>query len=346
MRIVHYINQFFGQIGGETEAGHPLEVRAGVVGPGMALKQQIGDNEIVATIICGDNYFVENIDAVKLQMVNILKEYKADMLVAGPAFNAGRYGMACGNACQIANEELGIETVSGMYEENPGMELYRKFAYIVPTGNNARGMRDAVSKMGTLIKRIAGGEMLSNPEEDGFFERGLRENIFLEKTGAERCVDMLLKKIKGEDFETELPMPVFEKFEPSPAIKDLSKATIAVMTSGGMVPAGNPHRLEACNCTKWECYSIDSDYGGRGAGKGMVVHGGYDPTYGNEDGNRILPIDMMVELEQEGKIGKLYDYTYVTVGNGMGTDQAAVFGDEIAKELLDAKIDGAILTST
>lgn len=346
MRIVHYINQFFGQIGGETEAGYPLEVRPGVVGPGMALKQQIGDNEIVATIICGDNYFVENIDAVKPQMVNILKEYKADMLVAGPAFNAGRYGMACGNACQIASEELGIETVSGMFSENPGMEMYRKFAYIVPTGNNARGMRDAVSRMGVLINRIAEGETLTDPEKDGFFERGLRENIFLERTGAERCVDMLLKKIKGEDFETELPMPIFEKFEPSPAIKDMSKATIAVMTSGGMVPEGNPHRLEACNCTKWECYSLDSEYGGRGVTKGMVVHGGYDPTYGNEDGNRILPIDMMVELEQEGRIGKLYDYTYVTVGNGMGTDQAAVFGDEIAKELLDAKIDGAILTST
>lgn len=346
MKIVHYINQFFGQVGGETEAGHPLEVKPGVVGPGMALQQQIGDNEIVATIICGDNYFVENLDIVKQQLVEALKEYEADMLVAGPAFNAGRYGMACGNACQIANEELGIETVSGMYEENPGKEMYRKYAYIVPTNNNARGMRDAVSKMGALIQRVAAGEKLSDPEADGFFERGLRENVFLEKTGAERCVDMLLQKINGEEFKTELPMPIFEKFEPSPAIKDMSKAKIVVMTTGGLVPQGNPHRLEACNCTKWQEYSLEDDYCGIGTTKGMVVHGGYDPTYGNENGNRILPVDMMVELEKEGRIGKLYEQTFVTVGNGMGTDQAAVFGDEIAKKLLDAQIDGAILTST
>lgn len=346
MRIVHYINQFFGQIGGESEAGHPLEVREGVVGPGMALSQQIGENEIVATIICGDNYFVENIDTVKPQLVKILKDYKADILVAGPAFNAGRYGMACGNACQIANEELGIETISGMYEENPGMEMYRKYAYIVPTNNNARGMKDAVSKMGALIQRVSEGAILSNPEIDGFFERGLRENIFLDRTGAERCVDMLLKKINGEAFETELPMPVFEKFEPSPAIKDITSAKIVVMTSGGMVPLGNPNRLEACNCTKWEEYSLEDDYCGIGNTKGMVVHGGYDPVYGNEDGNRILPIDMMVELEKEGKIGELYNHTFVTVGNGMGTDQAAMFGDEIAQKLLEANIDGAILTST
>ena len=34
-RVVHYINQFFGGIGGEEKADHKPEVREGVVGPGM-----------------------------------------------------------------------------------------------------------------------------------------------------------------------------------------------------------------------------------------------------------------------------------------------------------------------
>jgi glycine reductase len=157
---------------------------------------------------------------------------------------------------------------------------------------------------------------------------------------------MLLDKIAGNEFETELPMPIFEKFEPSPAIKDMSKARIVVMTTGGMVPQGNPHRLEACNCTKWEEYSLDDDYCGRGVTKGMVVHGGYDPIYGNEDGNGILPADALLEFEKEGRIGEFYGNAFVTVGNGMGTDQAAEFGDAIAQKLKEAQIDGAILTST
>ena len=78
----------------------------------------------------------------------------------------------------------------------------------------------------------------------------------------------------------------------------------------------------------------------------MVVHGGYDPVYGNEDGNRILPVDVLVDLEKEGRIGELCDFTFVTVGNGMGTDQAAVFGDAIAEELKKEEVSGAILTST
>ena len=37
MRVVHYLNQFFGGIGAEEQAGMGLEVRDGAVGPGRAL---------------------------------------------------------------------------------------------------------------------------------------------------------------------------------------------------------------------------------------------------------------------------------------------------------------------
>lgn len=346
MRIVHYINQFFGQIGGETEANHPLEVREGAVGPGMALQIELGHRaDIVATIVCGDNYFAENMEEAQRKVAETLKEYRADLLAAGPAFNAGRYGIACGGACEAAYA-AGIEAVSGMYEENPGVELYRKYAYIVSTDNNARGMRDAVRNMSRLIGKIADREEIGRPEEEGYIRRGFRRNVFVEDNGAKRCLDMLLNKISGRPYETELPMPVFEKFNPSPAVKDLSTATIAVLTSGGMVPLGNPDRLEACNCTKFKEYSLEKDYAGKGVTKGQVAHGGYDPTYGNDNGNRILPVDALAAFEKEGVIGKLYDHTFVTVGNGMGTDQAAAFGKAIALKLQEAGVDGAILTST
>lgn len=347
MRVVHYINQFFGQIGGEEMAHHPMEVRKGAFGPGVALQNLLGnDIKIMATIVCGDNYFVENMEMLKDQVINILKEEKADLLIAGPAFNAGRYGMACGEVCKIACEELGLDAISGMYEENPGLELFRKFAYILPTGNSARNMREALLKISGFVKKISAGEEIKGPEEEGYVQRGIRKNYFKERTGAQRCLDMLLQKIKGEEYKTELPMPVFEKVAPSPAIKDMSRAKIIVMTSGGMVPQGNPDHLEACNCTKFRRYRYDESYGGKGVTRGKVVHGGYDPVYGDEDGNRILPVDMLVELEQEGRIGHLCDFTYVTVGNGMSTNQAAEFGDAIAEELKREQIQGAILTST
>lgn len=346
MRIVHYINQFFGQIGAESEAYHPLEVREGVVGPGMALKAALGsDAEIIATIICGDNYFVENTESLTDEIVDILKKYEADMLVAGPAFNAGRYGMACGGVCKIANEVLGIHTVSAMYKENPGLEIYKNHAYIFPTVDSARGMRDAIKTVSAFIKKIANNETIGGPEEEGYFTRGIRKNIFCKDTGAKRAVDMALAKINGTPFKTELKMPEFKKFKPSPAIKDIKNAIIAVMTSGGIVPTGNPDRLEAAYCTKYKAYTFE-DFGGEGMPECEVAHGGYDPIYANEDGNRVLPIESMLDLEKDGETN-LYRKFYVTVGNSMGTDRAGEFGDAIAKELLDdGKVDGVILTST
>ena len=38
-RVVHYINQFFANIGGEEMAHVAPELREGFVGPGMALNQ-------------------------------------------------------------------------------------------------------------------------------------------------------------------------------------------------------------------------------------------------------------------------------------------------------------------
>lgn len=63
IRVVHYINQFFAQIGGEEKADYAPEYREGAVGPGLALNAAFkGEAEIVGTVICGDSYFNENLE--------------------------------------------------------------------------------------------------------------------------------------------------------------------------------------------------------------------------------------------------------------------------------------------
>ena len=100
MRIVHYVNQFFGGLGGEEQAGTPLEARDGAVGPGKLLEQLCGgDAKVVMTLVCGDNYAVENQDAMVADAIEKVRQAKADLFVAGPCFQAGRYGMAAGALC-------------------------------------------------------------------------------------------------------------------------------------------------------------------------------------------------------------------------------------------------------
>ena len=80
IRVVHYINQFFANIGGEEKADYPAELRVGeVVGPGLALAQKFGDEaEIVATIVCGDSYFNENLEKAKAEILEMVKGQNAD----------------------------------------------------------------------------------------------------------------------------------------------------------------------------------------------------------------------------------------------------------------------------
>jgi glycine reductase len=345
-KAVHYLNQFFGQIGGEDKAGLEPLLKSGPVGPGLLFREFLGrEVEITATVICGDNYFGEHIDQATEELLAMIERCRPDMVLAGPAFNAGRYGIACGAISKAVIERLGIPAVTGMYEENPGVELYRRAVHIVATKSTTAGMREAAEKMCSLVLKLVRGEPLSSPEQEGYFARGVRRNYFATKTGAERAVSMLLNKLKAEHFKTEYPMPVFDRVMPLPPVARLNEATVALITSGGIVPRGNPDRLESSSATKYGKYDISAlrrlspEYY-------ETAHGGYDPTYANADPNRVLPLDVLRDFELEGTIGKLYPYYYATVGNGTAVAKARQFALKIAKDLIQDGVRAVIITST
>lgn len=343
-KVVHYINQFYAGIGGEEKADIQPFSEAKVVGPGLAYMNSFGDEaEIIGTVVCGDSFFNENLDSAKKDVLDRIKQFEPDIVVAGPAFNAGRYGIACGEVAQAVMTELGIPAVTGMYEENPGVEMYKKGAYIVPTRNSAAGMRKAVPVIANLALKLLRKEQVS-PEADKYFVR-YRENFQDEKRGSARAVEMLVKKVNDQEFTTEFPMPEFDNVAPATAISDLSKARIALVTSGGIVPKGNPDRIESSSASKYGTYSIEN-IDTLSADSYETAHGGYDPVYANQDPNRVLPLDIVREMEQEGLIGSLHNYFYTTVGNGTAVANAKKYAAEIAQKLLADGVDAVILTST
>ena len=63
LRVVCYLNQFFGGLGGEYHADAAPSSRAGAVGPGVALQRTLGTQAtIVGTIIAGDGRFADRPD--------------------------------------------------------------------------------------------------------------------------------------------------------------------------------------------------------------------------------------------------------------------------------------------
>ena len=346
IRAVHYINQFFAGIGGEEKADIEPEMREGAVGPGIALDSAFnGEAKIVASVICGDNYFNERTDDAAGKILEMIKNFQPDVFIAGPAFNAGRFGMACGGICKAVKAELNIPVISAMYPENPGADVYKKDVMIIITGASSAGMRKTAPLLADMAVRLARGDTIGDAETEGFIPGGDRKNVFLEKTGAKRAVEMLVKKIQGEPYKTEYPMPDFDRVPPAQALKDLKHAKIALVTSGGIVPKGNPDRIESSSASGFGKYDIgnimdltEEDY--------ETVHGGYDPSYANRDADRVLPLDVLRDIEKEGLIGEINRYYYATVGNGTSVANSKAYAANIARDLLADGVKAVILTST
>ena len=346
MRIVHYLNQFFGGVGGEEKAGMPLEAREGAVGPGKLLEQLFGgESTVVLTLVCGDNYAVENQEQMLAAALDKIREAKTDLFVAGPCFQAGRYGMAAGALCCEAHSKLGIPVITAMSEENPGADLYRERLYIIDSGASAAKMRDVLAKMAVLGQKIMARVEVGLPRDEGYLPRGLISDRVVEEPSGKRLVDMVLAKVKGESFESEMVPAAFAPVPMPPPLKDISKATFMLITDGGLVPKGNPDKLQASAATRWGAYNIE----GRDelAGEDYEIsHGGYDPQFVRSDPDRLVPLDVMRELEREGVIGRLYDAFLSTSGLANPLSNTRRMGREMAEKIKQLGVDAVILTST
>lgn len=345
-RVVHYINQFFGQVGGEDKAGMPMEVKDGPVGPGAVLEQDFGGKaKVVGTIIAGDNWLAGNLEENTAKVVEKVAEFKPDIFVAGPAFNAGRYGVACGSVCKAVAEKLNIPVVTGMYVENPGVNIYKRYVYIVKTENHARDMPNALQKMAALALKQYNNEYIGGPEEDGFHKRGIMRCVRMAKRSSTRLIDMALDRWNGRPYQTEIPMKVEAAINFAAPVADLSKATIAVVTDGGLYPEGNPDRMPPMNTDRFMPYSFAGQAELKG-GDWMVNHPGYDSVFVVQDPNRLIPVDALRELEKEGFIGKLHESFVSTSGLVGSEENSKRAGQGISKYLKDHNVDAVVLTST
>jgi len=337
VKVVHYLNQFFAGRGAEEAAGSaPLRLE-GAVGPGRGL-----GIDVAATLVCGDDYFGEHEEEALEKLLGWLEEDEPDVLVCGPAFGSGRYGYACGTIAREAARR-GIPAVCGMHPENPGVPAAAGAAYVVPTGERVTGMRDALPRMAGLARKLGEGAPIGAPDAEGYLPRGLRHNVLDERPAAVRAVDLLLAKLAGTVTSEAAARP--ERVPPPPPITDPAGVTLALVTESGLVPIGNPDRLESNRARAWLAYPL------RGVtafapGAYESVHGGFDVRAANADPNRLVPLDAVRTLESEGRLGELHETLYTTTGNSTPVATAAKFGVEIAQRLHEAAVQAVILSGT
>ncbi len=346
IRIVHFINQFFAGIGGEEEAHVGVSFEDGPKGPGTGIEAKLSDSaEVVRTIWCGDNYINENQEEASAEIEKLITDAKPDVVLAGPAFNAGRYGLACGLVAKMCRDKLGIPAITGMFPENPAVEIYKESVYIMPVGGTAAGMRKAIPMLSEKVLKLGRNGKLGNALEDGYIQSGYRYNELVEKPAAVRALNMLMQRLSGEDPITEVPRRTFEQVDPAPPVGNMKEAVIAIVTGGGMVPAGNPDKLKQAFADAFGVYSIEG-LDELPAGEFKGIHGGFDSSYVDEDPDRVVPLDALREMEKEGTFKKLVNEYFALCGIGTNVAMSKKLGAEVAEELKRRQVSAAIYTST
>jgi glycine reductase len=345
IRVAHFLNQFFAGIGGEEKAGLPMESYVGARGPGIAIQSRLGDSgSIVATIVAGDNWTAENPNAVSEYVRSVLLEYGPDIVIAGPAFNAGRYGLACGYVCAVASD-LGIPAVSAMFEENPGVLDFDARAYILPTGESASEMSDVSEAIARFALKLTSGNEVGPAETEGYYPRGIRRPGLRDAPAAQRAVDLVVARLQGREWKTELTIMAPESVVPADPIEDLSNATVGLITTGGLVPKGNPDHLVRGGANEYLKYSI-AGLDSLIASDWESVHRGFYTTTVNENPNYVLPLNIVRSFEQRRRIGQVHPWLYTTSGVGTTVAASKTIGAGIASDFKDEGVDCALLVAT
>ena len=348
IKVLHYLNQFFAGIGGEEKAGQEVLFLSQPVGIGSVLENAFKAHGVeYATIACGDNYFHEAEENALRAIGAAIDQFRPDIFLAGPAFNAGRYGIACAKVCSWVRDNWRIPAITAMHEDNPGTREIGRHVFVLQTGASAASMQETLKRYSLLIERLVARDQKAIEDFRAEYCLAIprRFTIRTDKPDYIRATDLLLARLSGQSYESEIPRIETQAHTVPNLTVSLADATVALVTEGGLVPKGNPDRLESSRGSRYFKYSVQ----GRSdlkQGEFEAMHTGYDTSTVDRDPDRLVPLDAMRVLESGQRIKKVHDQYFVTTGTGAMPSKMAELGAGIAAEIAGAGIDAVILTAT
>ena len=132
-----------------------------------------------------------------------------------------------------------------------------------------------------------------------------------------------------------MPFRAPERVPPATPIADLSRATIAMVTTGGLVRKGNPDKQVAANATRYHRHSV-AELEALTPEEWEAYHAGYFNHIVNTNPNYILPLSFLRDLEGKGTIGSVHEHIYALPGVSTPVAMARALGRSIAADLQGA----------
>ena len=120
MNILLIFDQGLAGAGGKSNPNVGLAAKKGGIGSAMMLEphfKKIGGN-ILATMYCGNGYFLDHQEEVIMKMTAMAKKLKPDFVVCGPCFNFLDYGLMSAKIAKNIQEKTDLKACAMMSKEN------------------------------------------------------------------------------------------------------------------------------------------------------------------------------------------------------------------------------------
>lgn len=163
-KIALILNHVQAGMGSDENAMLPPSGKKAALGPGETLKPMFEDQncEVVATLFCGDQYYLEHHTEVEKKFVGFAKKFEVDAVLCGPAMQYPNFGEMSARLAMVF-EKHGIPAVASMSVENPATEKYSKQVTIVKMPKKGGiGLQDSFKNMVLVTSKKASNESLED----------------------------------------------------------------------------------------------------------------------------------------------------------------------------------------
>jgi glycine/betaine/sarcosine/D-proline reductase family selenoprotein B len=138
------------------------------MGPGETLAPLFREKkaEIIATLYCGDHYYLTHSEEVKQKFIGFAKKFEADAVLCGPAMQYPNFGEMAGSLAE-AFDQMGIPAAAAMSVENPAVEKYRENISIIKMPKKGGiGLNQSYKNMVACVTTLANGKNLDYIREE------------------------------------------------------------------------------------------------------------------------------------------------------------------------------------
>lgn len=159
-KIILVLNHTQAGMGSDENANLKPAGKKGAIGPGRTLTSFFLENnsEIVATLYCGDEYFLSNQEEVTKKFLAISKKFGAEAVLCGPAMQYEKFGEMSARLTKSFND-YGIPAAAAMALENNAVENYKHLIPIIKMPKKGGiGLNDSFKNMAIFVSKLASKE--------------------------------------------------------------------------------------------------------------------------------------------------------------------------------------------